>query len=208
MNNMRFYDAVRECPPEALKEIGGGKLKGMSDINPMWRIKRLTDLFGPAGEGWKTENVNYWTEAGAPGEVIAFCSLDLLWRKEDGEWSDPVSGIGGSMLVNTEKGNLVSNDEAFKMAKTDAISVACKELGFGADVYWSNDRDKYTAISPDTKKANAVCFLCGQPIEPVRHDGTLYSVESIVENSKKTYGNQLCWTCMKQEAKRKAEAAK
>ena len=29
------------------------------------------------------------------------------------------------------------NDEAYKMALTDAISVACKQLGVGADVYLS-----------------------------------------------------------------------
>ena len=30
------------------------------------------------------------------------------------------------------------------MAITDALGVACKLLGFGADVYWDNDRTKYT----------------------------------------------------------------
>lgn len=29
------------------------------------------------------------------------------------------------------------------MATTDAISVACKQLGFGADIYWGADRSKY-----------------------------------------------------------------
>ena len=35
------------------------------------------------------------------------------------------------------------NDECFKMALTDAISVSCKALGVGADVYWNKDRTKY-----------------------------------------------------------------
>ena len=30
------------------------------------------------------------------------------------------------------------------MAITDAFGVACKYLGIGADVYWANDRTKYT----------------------------------------------------------------
>ena len=29
------------------------------------------------------------------------------------------------------------------MSLTDAISVACKSLGFAADIYWNNDRSKY-----------------------------------------------------------------
>ncbi|HCC35130.1 MAG TPA: hypothetical protein DEQ02_05645 [Ruminococcaceae bacterium] len=36
------------------------------------------------------------------------------------------------------------SDECFKMALTDAISVSCKALGFGADVYWDKDRTKYS----------------------------------------------------------------
>ena len=41
------------------------------------------------------------------------------------------------------------------MAYTDAIGSACKMLGMGADVYWSEDRTKYTAnneVKPETKK--------------------------------------------------------
>ena len=42
--NLKVYNAVRECPQEALKPISAGRLKGKSDINPMWRIKKLTEL--------------------------------------------------------------------------------------------------------------------------------------------------------------------
>ena len=44
--NLKIYNAVRECPKEALKPISAGRLKGKSDINPMWRIKKLTELVG------------------------------------------------------------------------------------------------------------------------------------------------------------------
>lgn len=33
------------------------------------------------------------------------------------------------------------------MALTDAISVACKTLGMGADVYWDKDSTKYSQTS-------------------------------------------------------------
>jgi hypothetical protein len=39
------------------------------------------------------------------------------------------------MLVPLEAGGLYANDEAFKMAVTDALSVAMKMLGMGADIY-------------------------------------------------------------------------
>lgn len=47
--NMSIYNAVRSVPNEAIKPISAGRLKGFSDINPMWRIKKLTEMFGPCG---------------------------------------------------------------------------------------------------------------------------------------------------------------
>ena len=49
---MEIYDRIRGVPETAQKTIGGGRLKGMTDINPMWRIKTLTEVFGVAGFGW------------------------------------------------------------------------------------------------------------------------------------------------------------
>lgn len=151
MENLKIYEQVRSVPTEAKKNIGGGRLKGMTDINPMWRIKKLTEVFGVCGIGWKYEIVNKWVEtAMAKDEITANVEIKLYIRDEDGEWSDPIPGIGGSMLVASEQKGLYVNDECYKMALTDAISVACKALGMGADVYWEKDTTKYN----DTKKDN------------------------------------------------------
>lgn len=151
MDNLKIYNTVREVPPEAKKNIGGGRLKGMTDINPMWRIKKLTEVFGACGIGWKYEIVEKWIEtAMAKDEITANVIINLYIRDEDGKWSDPIPGIGGSMLVASERSGLYVNDECYKMALTDAISVACKALGMGADVYWEKDTTKYN----DPKKDN------------------------------------------------------
>ncbi|MFQ7773921.1 MAG: hypothetical protein ACLRH6_01320 [Anaerotignum faecicola] len=55
MDNMRYYNAGREVPDAAKKTIKGGKLNGFTDINPMWRIQKLTELFGVCGVGWYTD---------------------------------------------------------------------------------------------------------------------------------------------------------
>lgn len=65
----------------------------------------------------------------------------------NGEWSEAIQGIGGSSFVTNEKNGLYTSDECFKMALTDAISVACKALGMGADVYWDKDSTKYDQTS-------------------------------------------------------------
>lgn len=142
MNNLDIYSKVRAVPKEALREIQAGRLKGKSDINPMWRIKVLTEQFGPCGIGWKYEITKQWIEEGGNGEKAAFVNINLF-IKHEGNWSDAIPGTGGSSFVaNESKGPYVS-DECFKMALTDAISVSCKALGFGADVYWDKDKTKY-----------------------------------------------------------------
>ena len=141
-DNLRIYQAVRSVPENACRPIMAGRLKGKTDINPMWRIKRLTDCYGPCGTDWKYTIERQWLEHGANGEIAAFCNI-FLFVKEKGEWSEAIPGTGGSMFVANERNGLYTSDECFKMALTDAISVACKALGFGADIYWDSDSTKY-----------------------------------------------------------------
>ena len=141
-DNLTLYNAVRQPPKEALKEIQAGRLRGKSDINPMWRIKVLTEQFGLCGIGWKYAITKQWLEVGGKEEMAAFVNIDLC-IKVDGVWSDPIPGTGGSSFVAAEKNGLYTSDECFKMALTDAISVSCKSLGIAADVYWDSDSTKY-----------------------------------------------------------------
>lgn len=151
--NLALYNKVRAVPKEAQKLISGGRLKGMTDINPMWRIKCLTEQFGPCGVGWYYEITDKWIETSmAKDEITAHIKLNL-YIKYDGEWSKPIQGVGGSMLVVSEKNGLYVNDECYKMALTDAISVACKALGMGADIYWQNDNTKYNDVKKDNKQS-------------------------------------------------------
>ena len=143
MDKMTIYNAVRSVPKEAQKEFNNGRFKG-TDINPMWRIKVLTEQFGPSGFGWYIDNVAFEDKVVA-GETLTICQLDLFVKLGD-EWSRPIHGVGGNRTsTKTASGNTMISDEAEKMAYTDAISVACKALGIGADVYFQADRTKYTA---------------------------------------------------------------
>lgn len=140
--NMKIYEATRHVPPEAKNPIPAGRLKGYTNINPMWRIKTMTEQFGVCGIGWKVEITKQWLEPSESGEVSAFCNINL-YIKAYGEWSEAIPGTGGAKYVVQEKSGKYVDDEAFKKAETDAISVACKMLGIGADVYWAEDRTKY-----------------------------------------------------------------
>ena len=144
--NMEIYNKVRSVPADAKKSIMAGRLKGKTDINPMWRIKKLTEIFGVCGFGWKTKITGSWLEPGADGEVSAHVKVELYVRDpETKEWSEAIEGLGGSMYITNEKGGKYTDDDCFKKAYTDAISIACKALGFAADVYYEKDISKYDA---------------------------------------------------------------
>ena len=153
-DHMEAWNKLARPPKEALKTIRGGRISGMTDINPQWRFKAMTEQYGPCGVGWKYSEPKLWLESGANGEICAFASLNLSvkedeWIDESGEshgpiWSEPIPGIGGSMLIEKEKHGLHTNDEAYKMAVTDALSVAMKALGVAADIYLGQwDGSKY-----------------------------------------------------------------
>lgn len=171
-DNLEIYNQVRTVPENALRKIEAGRLKGKSDINPMWRIKKLTELFGMVGFGWYTDVTREWTEVSESGETAVFIDINLYVRK-DGEWSKPIRGTGGNKVVSLEKkwdnGEQVItqylDDEAYKKAYTDAISVAAKALGIGADVYWEADKTKYDERTQTAAPAGAaVQTSSGKPM--------------------------------------------
>ena len=187
MSNRRIWDKVHKPDPTSLKTIGGGRIKGMTDINPQWRLQAATEVFGPCGIGWWYTIKELWTVPGSDGQVMAFARVDVFYR--DGESiSQPVEGIGGSMMITNESKKeqqadgttkyvpyQYTNDECYKMAVTDALSVAFKALGFGAEIYagrWDGSKylekpkppeptpqDKINALSDKIKdgmKANGI----------------------------------------------------
>ena len=193
MDNMTIYDAVRSVPPEAIKQIAAGRLKGMSDINPMWRLKRLTEVFGACGFGWKYEITRQWLETGADNEIKGFCNINL-YVKVDDKWSEAIPGTGGSSLTTVERNGPYVSDEVYKMALTDALSVACKALGMAADVYYANDRTKYT--TPPEKEYK--CCDCGKPFtEFTSKEGRKFNAGQMyhMAESSNTDGKARCKEC-------------
>lgn len=139
MGNLDYYNKLKVVPQQALRPIQSGRLRGKHDINPMWRIKAMTEQFGVCGIGWKYIITKQWTETFG-SEVKAYCNIDLF-IKVNGEWSDAIQGTGGSSEVSMESKGAYVSDECYKMALTDALSVAMKALGVAADVYFDAGKD-------------------------------------------------------------------
>ena len=174
------WNKLKTPPPTALKKITGGRLSGMTDINPQWRYEVMTEVFGVCGVGWKYSIDKLWTEQATEGQIFAFAQVSVYVRMQSPQvteydsnnklisppWSEPIPGIGGSMLIekqsktdwNTKekKETLYCNDEAYKMAVTDALSVALKMLGVASDIYQGKwDGSKYKPEIKDEPKATS-----------------------------------------------------
>ena len=193
---MSMFENYAHVPENAQKQITGGRLNGMTDINPMWRIQCLTEEYGEVGFGWYVEVIEHWTEPQETGEIAMFVRLHLH-VKRGGEWSKPIEGCGGSMLVAKESKGMHTDDEAYKKAETDALGTACKKLGIGAAVYWKGYADSKYAKEPvkrEEQKAT-VCSDCGNMIQPIKKGNKKYSVDALVKGSVEKYGVPLCGSC-------------
>lgn len=196
-DNLKLYNLGRTVPQEAMKEITAGRLKGFTDINPMWRIKRLTEMFGPCGLGWwYTITDKHLSVDDATNQKAAFVDIDLFYVDPDtGAVSHAIPGTGGSNFVSQERNGPYMSDECFKMALTDAISVAAKSIGIGADVYYQKDRDKYSTPEEEPKKY--FCEECGKEItDYTDQNGKPVRARKWAASSKEKFGKSLCLECV------------
>lgn len=202
MDNLEIYNKHKQPPDWALKEIQAGRLRGKTDINPQWRIEALTDLFGACGIGWKYQIVRLWTEH-TGNEVLAFAHVDLYFKGKDGIWSDPIQGIGGSMMVAMEKNGAYNSDECYKMAVTDAISVCCKMLGIGGSIYSGS---KY----PTTPKATEPTKVSDETIEKeIKASTTREELTKVYSKYKKEItANDKLYEILKSEGAKYGESSK
>lgn len=172
MMNLDIYNQLRSVPSEAQKSFSNGRFSG-TDINPMWRIKRMTELFGACGFGWYYDVVSREIVTSPDGTMCAFVAIKLYVKQND-EWSKPIYGEGGnSFATKTKQGYVQTSDEAYKMALTDAVSNATKQLGLGADIWFERDKDKYTKSEAKSEEDTALLAAALQEVKACR------SVESL-----------------------------
>lgn len=151
-DNLRIWDALGKTDPAHTKQfVRGGGFKGTA-IKPMYANKRMTEQFGPVGDGWGMGEPKF-EMVPAGDEILVFCTV-AVWYKEVGEdrYNKEVYGVGGDKVVSQifakdshgqrvrkEDGQYLTypqtDDEAFKKAYTDALSNAMKFIGVGADVH-------------------------------------------------------------------------
>ena len=130
-----------------------------TDINPQWRMKRMTEVFGPVGVGWGYEIEDRWSETITQGDgqvTIAYVQVKAWWVHSESETRESRnytgSQIGGTSMKRTP-------DESYKMAITDALGKCLAQLGLAAEVYLGEfDQPVDYATSQELDVVRAVSY--------------------------------------------------
>lgn len=133
--NTALWNELRTTPQEYTKQFQrAGGFSGKS-IDPVYRIRRLTERFGPCGMGWGFVQEDQWSDGGTG--VYCVYIRGYLWYRLNGKRYKTCSHTGGTDASRTP-------DEAYKMAETDALGKCCVDIGLAVDVYMGeHDGDKY-----------------------------------------------------------------
>lgn len=131
-NNMALWDLLKRTDPKATKPFQRpGGFRG-TQIDPAWRLQRMTEVFGPVGKGWGYEQLE-WTVA---ERMIFICCRVWYLDQQTGEKLFTGPQWGGNELVRVSRdGKERPDDEGFKMAITDAVGKCMLQIGLAADVY-------------------------------------------------------------------------
>ena len=158
-----IWEQVSVTDPKYTK-AGTGTGNKFTAINPTWLVKKATEVFGAAGEGWGTKIHSHEViegpvldNNGTRGTVYVVL-LSLWWRGEDGTKFETPAQFGQThMVVKRKSGQIIMDDEAPKKAVTDAMNKCFSYLGFSADIFmglW--DDNKYVESAAATYAAEAV----------------------------------------------------
>lgn len=132
--NVEIWDALKTTDPAATSAFNNGSFKGTA-IKPIWMVKRMTEQFGPCGQGWGIKKPEFQVEH-CESETLVYCTVSV-WH---GVRENEIWGVGGDKVRTVVKRGkpdeyIKTDDEAFKKAYTDAVSNCLKYLGVGADVH-------------------------------------------------------------------------
>lgn len=136
-DNKSIWNKVCETPPDRTQKFSysaGGKQ--FNDVNPQYRVEKLTETFGPCGLGWGYEIMDKWREDFG-GVTCVFVMLRIwYYDKEAKQTCFTGAQIGGTAIQ-------YSPDESWKMSITDALGKCAALLGVAADIYLGTFDTKY-----------------------------------------------------------------
>lgn len=137
--NLNLWNSLEKTDPKHTKAFSrGGGFKGTA-INGTYILKRLTEVFGPCGMGWKFILEDECVRDGPKLKSGDVAQLHIVrghidYRMYD-TWYSTSPQFGQTMLVEQNKNGTFMDEEAPKKSITDCISKCAVLLGIGADVH-------------------------------------------------------------------------
>lgn len=144
MSNTRIWEVLGKTDPKHTKSFKrSGGFSGTA-IKPMWANQRMTEFFGPCGTGWGSTEPQFQIVP-ADKEIMVYCTVGVWYLEaSSAARSELVYGVGGDKVLKSQSSGLRADDEAFKMAYTDALGNAMKFIGVAADIHMGMfDDSKY-----------------------------------------------------------------
>jgi len=159
--NMSIWDKAAKTDPDHTKPVGFGARK-FTAIDPMYQVKRMTELFGQAGERWGFEVARY--------ELLPTDHVAILVRLHvgpiDGTARPPIEQFGQASLY-IDNAKTKPDADAMKKATTDGLTKCFSYLGLNADVWLGQfDDNKYVEEMREqhTNKAPAAVVADEPPL--------------------------------------------
>ena len=136
-----IWDQVKKTDPRFTKKVNKG-FGEITTIDPMSQIMKMTEVFGPVGQGWSyiVDYKYFGTDNNQTAIVVAEVEIQHRIDQDKG-WNryGPVSSV---QKLYRKTGAL--DDEAPKKAMRDAMTKAFSHLGLSADVFLGmHDNSKY-----------------------------------------------------------------
>lgn len=146
MTNTAIWKSLSVTDPKYTKKVNVGG--GFTSINAQWQIQRMTEQFGPVGQGWGY-TVAHSIERIADDYVLAVADVTIWWMANPelvaGRLHEygPIRGMA-PIIDKSKNGYLMKDDDAGKKAATDALTKGLSHLGLSADVFLGlYDDNKY-----------------------------------------------------------------
>jgi hypothetical protein len=137
--NLETWDALRWCDAHYTKDYVDNGVE-LTAVDPMYRIKKMTEVFGPVGKNWDY-TANY-EQVTLPDETVLVTASVLI---------DAIENVYGSVMsskklfwwtIDKDRNKIGNIDtDAYKKALTDALGKALSHLGVCADAYMGSFSD-------------------------------------------------------------------
>ncbi len=194
--NRDVWDSLYKTDPAHTKKVSQGG-RQFTTVDAYHQFQRMTEKFGPVGEGWG------WTvqEQGTLGSAV-WVRILFWWTLPDS--SDPLNQnsyqVYGGARWKKQSGEDFDPDEAFKKALTDALTKAMSYLGMNADIFQGRfDDNKYVEQRQQEARKETAEKKQAQAKEEAQKNQVFMALESAINNAKNEEDLKACGADIKTE---------